>query len=247
MICSFVLGIYPEQTGERIFKYENYNYLRKIMLEEKFSIEETKKITVSNFLTRDSNFENKNYYIKISSIDSECTLKLLKLLFFYKITSHIISMKNINFRITNIYHNSIWAKQFDFEEFIKLGLRKDIELKILTPIFFKIGNEYVTSLEPVYVFKNLMKKVKKSSICNEKILENIKTFDINKISIKEKSIIEKEIKNIGTKGIVGNVIYKVKSYDEEDIKFFNFLLYFSYFSGIGYLTEKGYGQVIGLY
>lgn len=243
MICSFVLGMKPENDGDRIFKYENYNYLRKIMLEEGFSNEETKKITVSNFLTKDNIFEDRNYYIKISSINSECTLKLLKLLFFYKITNHTIFIKNTNFKIVNIYHNGLWAKQLDMEKFLENEPQKEIEIQILTPVFLKVGNEYTASLEPVYVFKNLIKKVKSSSLCSDKVLENIKNFDINKITIEKNLLQEREIKKIGAKALTGRVVYKIESEDKEQIRFFNFLLYFSFFSGIGYLTEKGYGQV----
>lgn len=136
MICSFVLGLYPEKEN-KIYKYVNFDELKKVFLEE-ISSDELKKITVSNFLTKDKIFNKKTYYLKISSIDSNCTLKVLKLLFFYKITNHIISIKETNFKITNIYHNSFWAKQMDIDKFLQeKELKNKIEIKILTPMFLK--------------------------------------------------------------------------------------------------------------
>lgn len=157
MICSFVLGLYPEKEN-KIYKYVNFDELKKVFLEE-ISSDELKKITVSNFLTKDKIFNKKTYYLKISSIDSNCTLKVLKLLFFYKITNHIISIKETNFKITNIYHNSFWAKQMDIDKFLQeKELKNKIEIKILTPMFFKVGNQYVCSIRHIYIFNSLIKK-----------------------------------------------------------------------------------------
>lgn len=242
MICSFVLGLRPKNgEEEKIYKYINYDYLKEIILKE-FSSNELKKVTISNFLTKDRTFEDKIYYIKISSIDSECTLKLFKLLFFYKITNHIISIKNIDFKIINIYHNSFWAKQLDIKKIMLNELKNEIKIRFLTPVFFKIGNEYVSSVEPIYVFKNLIKKIKMSSLYNENILKNIESFKIDKVKVEEKLITKSYIGKLNTVGIIGEVIFKMESFDKEQLLLFNLLLYFAFFSGIGYLTEKGYGQ-----
>lgn len=243
MICSFVLGLYPEKEN-KIYKYVNFDELKKVFLKE-ISSDELKKITVSNFLTKDKIFNKKTYYLKISSIDSNCTLKVLKLLFFYKITNHIISIKETNFKITNIYHNSFWAKQMDIDKFLQeKELKNKIEIKILTPMFFKVGNQYVCSIKPIYIFNSLIKKIKISSLYNEKILEYIKNFDINKIEAISEETSIKNIFKYKTEGITGKITFEIKNFTEEQLLFFNILLYFSFFSGIGYLTEKGYGQVI---
>lgn len=245
MICSFVVGLHPQkEETKKILKYINYDYFKNMMLENEFSKEEVKKIIVSNFLTKDRFFEDKTYYIKISSIDSESVLKFLKLLFFYKITNHFISIQNIDFKIINIYHNGFWAKQFEMEIFQKKSFKKEIEIKILTPIFFKIGNEYRESLEPIYIFKNLISKIKKSSLCDEKLLENIKNFSIEKIRKKREEIHRVYMKKFNVDGVIGKVSFEIESEENSDIFLFNLLLEFSFFSGIGYLTEKGYGQIV---
>lgn len=241
MICSFVLGLYPNKEAGKIYRYTNYDYLKNFFKME-LSNEELKKITISNFLTKDNFFKSKTYYLKISSIDSKVSIKILKLLFFYKITNHMISIKDTDFKIINIYHNSIWAKQFNIEEFMRRELKKEIELKIFTPIFFKVGNEYRVSLEPIYIFKSIIKKFKKSSTCNDEFLEIIKRFNIQNIEKKEKNIKKRYIKQLKTEGITGNIIFKLETEDNEQLLLFNLLLYFSFFSGIGYMTEKGYGQ-----
>lgn len=244
MICSFVLGLYPQNEAEKIYKYTNYNYFKNLLLNEGFSLEELKKITISNFMTKDKFFEEKTYFIKISSICSECSLKLLKLLFLYKITSHSIFLKNTYFKITNIYHNSFWARQLDLEKFLDSDLKREIEINFITPAFFKIGNQYTAVSEPIYIFKNLIKKLKTSSINDKIILNSIKMFDITKIKIKEDLSEKRYIKSLGTYGIIGKIIFETDDTQYEQILLFNFLLYFSFFSGIGYITEKGYGQVL---
>lgn len=242
MICSFVLGLYPEESNsEIIYKYENYDSLKGLLLQE-LTVEEMKKITVSNFLTKDKAFKDKNYYLKISSIDSQSTLKLLKLLFLYKIINQKISIQGIKFRITNIYHNSIWSKQLDINKFMENEPQNKVTIKLLTPTIFKVGNQYINSLEPVYIFKNLIKKIRNSSISGNEFLKSINKIDINKIKVEESEVKRKNIKKLNEEGIVGTVTFSIDSTIREEILLFNLLLYFAFFSGIGYMTEKGYGQ-----
>ena len=250
MICSFVLGLRNinksiEDENIKIKKYVNYDYIKKILLKEGISYEEIKKITISNFLTKDKFFKDKTYYIKISSLDSQCTLKLLKLLFFYKITNHTILVCETEFRITNIYHNSFWAKQLEFDKFQERELQYKLKINILTPMFFKVGNQYISSLNCNYIIKNLIKKLKNSSLYNENIESFLKTFDINKIKINEENTEKKYINKLDVEGITGSIIFEIeKNISEKHLLFFNLLIYFSFFSGIGYMTEKGYGQII---
>ena len=183
-------------------------------------------------------------FMKISSIDSEITIKLLKKLFLYKITNRSIFIKNNNFKIVNIYHNSAWSRQLDVDKYIEeTELKNEVEIKILTPVFFKIGNQFLSSIEPVYILKNIMKKIKNSSLYTEKVKEYIKIFNINKVVIIEKDINYNILSKYEIEAITGNVKLKIIDYTKEELLFFNLLLYFSFFSGIGYLTEKGYGQV----
>ena len=242
MICSFGLSLKPLNLGEKIYKYSNYDSIKKILLENGFTRDEIKKIVVSNFLTKDFIIEDKSYLIKISSINSDVTIKLLKFLFYYKISNKIIFINNTKFKIVNIYHNNYISKQFDIEKICSEELKKEIKLKIINPLFFKIGNEYIASIEPEYIFKNLLVKMKKSSLIENIELKN--EFNFNNIKIKEKNIKSKYIKDLKTEGIIGEITYVIENEDIELIKFFNLALYFSFFSGIGYLTEKGYGQNI---
>ena len=241
MICSFVLGLYPEKES-KIYKYVNYDYLKEIFLDV-IELENLKKITVSNFFTKDSEFKKKTYHMKISSIDSEITIKLLKKLFLYKITNRSIFIKNNNFKIVNIYHNNIWAKQLNIKKYEEEELKNEIEIKILTPMFFKIGNQFLSSIEPVYILKNIIKKIKNSSLYTDKVKEYIKIFDINKVAIIEKNIDYNILSKYKVEAITGNIKFRIDNYTKEDLFFFNLLLQFSFFSGIGYLTEKGYGQI----
>lgn len=95
-----------------------------------------------------------------------------------------------------------------------------------------------------YLKNNLIKKIKISSLYNKKILKYIKNFDINKIEVVSEEISIRNIFKYKTEGITGKITFEIKDFNEEQLLFFNILLYFSFFSGIGYLTERGYGQVI---
>lgn len=242
MICSFTLGLYPMEEG-KIEKYINYDCLKNYLKDE-LTNEELKNIKVSNFLTRDKLLEEKTYFIKISSIDSEATLKLLKFLFYRKMTNEGIIINGTEFKITNIYHNGFWAKQLDIDEFIKSEFVDEIQLKLFTPTFFKVGSRYVSSIEPIYIFKDLIRKVKKSSIEDKKFLKKIKSFDVDKVKIISDETELRPIWKYKTKGLIGKVTYKLTNYSDDELLSFNFLLHFAFFSGIGYLTERGYGQVM---
>lgn len=245
MICSFILGLFPlniDEQNSKIYKYTNYHYLKKILSIE-LTEEELKKITVSNFMTKDRIFKEKSYYIRISSIDSGVTLKILKILFFTKLTNGNLKINDLSFRINNIYHSGNWAKQLNIDELISKELKNEIKLRIVTPIFFKIGNEYINSLEPIYIFKNLIKKIKESSLNEHFILKNIKNFNIDRVEIVESNLESREIRKLKTIGSIGNITLIIRSSIEEEILFFNILLYFAFFSGIGYMTERGYGCI----
>lgn len=133
----------------------------------------------------------------------------------------------------------------EIEKFIEeTKLKNEIEINIITPIFFKIGNEFVVSSEPLYTFKNLIKKIKISSLKDNKIIfELLKNFDIKKIKIKENSTKNIFLKEYNSYGMTGKIVFEIENYTENELILFNFLIYFSFFSSIGYATEKGYGQI----
>lgn len=242
MISSFILNLKPvNEENNKIKMYNNYRDLFALFIKEGIDREKLNKITISNFLTKDKFIsEEKNYSLKISSIDSKVNVKILQILFKIRLTSGKIKIDDKFFWINNIYHDNNLSKQFDIEDFFEKSPRYKIKLRLVTPTFFKFGTKYICSLEPIYIFKNLMAKFKKSSLKDEIILS--KKLDFSKIKIVENNLRKLKIKSLDNYGIIGEVAYMVDKDNEDLILAFNFLMEFAFFSGIGYLCEKGYGQ-----
>ncbi|WP_429249271.1 CRISPR system precrRNA processing endoribonuclease RAMP protein Cas6 [Fusobacterium sp. PH5-29] len=216
--------------------------MKKIFESNEITSDDLKKITVSNFLTKDFEFIiDKNYSIKISSIDSEVTLKLLKLLFMKKLNKEELNINNNRFYINNVYHSNNLCRQFILDSFDEeYDYKEEITLNFITPTFFKIGSR-ISSIDSLdYIFKNIVIKMKKSSIWEE--LKEVSNFELSKIELDSHLLRPKTIKELGIDGFVGKVKFILKDYTFEELYIFNVLANFAFFSGVGYMTEKGYGQ-----
>lgn len=238
MICSFTLNLKPLLYGIRIRKYSNYHFIEKILKLNGIDDESLKKIVITNFITKDKFFEEKNYSIKISSIDSEVTLKILRIFFLLKLEGDLLEISGNKFILLNIHYSNINSRQLLLEN---IEYKEKIEINYLTPCVFKFGSRFINSFEPLYVFSNLLVKLKRSS------LKNNSDFFIskNEISQIKYEIISSKTLNISSKkttGLVGKVIYYVENNKELNKKINN-ILAFAFFSGIGYCTQEGYGQI----
>lgn len=234
MICSFTLYLKPLNYGERILKYKNYDYICEILKKE-FSKEELKLIVVSNFLTSDKNVEEeKRYSIKISSIRGEIALKLYRCFFLKSIEREKIKIGDTEFIILNIYNNNKYAKQLEFD--IEKEIGDSVRIKFLTPTFFKVGNRYASNTDLNFILKNIEKKLKKSDI------EGIKLENSVEYTIKNEDIKERDVFDCG-EGMIGEIEYDLSNVSEDDKRKIHFILQFAFFSGVGYMTEKGYGQI----
>ena len=241
MICTFILSLHSLGEGEKIQKFKNFYYLKKIF-EEEIDSEELKKITISNFLTKDKEFVmDRNYSIKISSIDSDLSLKILKIFFLKKLNKEHLRICNNEFHINNIHHSHDLSRQFELENFDENYQYSDeVMLNFITPTIFKIGSR-ISSIESLdYIFQNISVKLRKSSLWKE--VNHFNSFDFSKIKIKEHFLSAKEIKSLGKEGFVGKINFKLEDYTEEELYVFNFLSEFCFFSGVGFMTENGYGQ-----
>ena len=107
MICSFTLNFKPIILGRRIKRYSNYASIKRILLSKGITDEELKKIVVTNFITKDKFFEEKNYSLKISSIDSEVTLKILRVFFLIKLEGELLNISGNKFFLLNIHYTNL--------------------------------------------------------------------------------------------------------------------------------------------
>lgn len=238
MICSFTLNFKPIILGRKVRRYSNYSSIREILKLKGLEDDELKKIVVTNFITKDKFFQDKNYSLKISSIDSEVTLKILRAFFLIKLEGEALNISGNKFFLLNIHYTNMNSRQLLLET---IEYRDKVEVNFVTPCFFKIGSRLITSFEPLYVISNLLTKLKHSSSFEDKNF-NISRKEIQKI--KYEVLLEKklEIKDMNIQGLIGKVIYYVEN-DEDLNRRLNNLLAFAFFSGIGYRTQEGYGQI----
>ena len=241
MICSFTIGLKPLEFGKNISKYHLEKDIFNIFLNGGMSKYELKDLSISNLLTKDKVIEEKYYSVRISSINSEVTLKILKILFFKRMYNEKVIIYETEFLISNVYHNNKYSDQFDLESFLELPLYKEVSINFLTPTFFKFGSRFFEELKIEYFLKNISTKLKKSSL-NDKVLVN-KNIDFKNIILKKISLKQIGIKTFKTNGFVGEVHFIFNEKDEEKLRFLNLLVYFSKFSCVGYGCEKGFGQV----
>lgn len=241
MICSFTVSLKPLEFGKKIKKYSLDKEIFSIFLEEGITKEELKNLSISNFLTKDKFIDEKYYSIRISSINSEVTLKILKIFFFKRLNNEIVTISDTDFLVSNTYHNNKYSAQFDLKNFLEQDPLKEITINFITPTFFKFGSRFLGELKSEYFFRNISSKLKKSSLNKETIF--IKNFDFKGIIQENISLKDIYIKSFKTKGFIGKVKYTFNNQNIEELQFLNLLAYFSEFSSVGYGCEKGFGQV----
>lgn len=237
---SFTISLTPNITGNKISKYTNYDNFVNFLLQYNFTLEELKNIRVSNFITTDTHFLNKNYLIKISYFSSDIAIKIYQFLFLQKLSNKNIILGDISFSILNLYMNNKYSakQELDDIEFIDYE-KKNIALKIRTPFFYKIGGRYQIILEKNYFFKSLLKQI--YSYFDKKLL-NFDLKIIEKIEMSTENM--REFPTIfNNKGAVGNIIFNLNNLAENEIITVKFILALARFTGVGYLTKKGYGEI----
>lgn len=240
MIRSIIVSLKYLGKEKNIKKYQNYKELRNFFLEKEVSFLEYKKLKISNFFTKGANLEEgQNYILKISSLDKIVMTKIIRILFLTNLNLEIINLYGENFIIKKIDFQNYFSREFKFSGDNKLY--RKIGFKILTPLSFKVGEKFFSSLEPKYVFSFLLQQIKKSDFKNQ--YSYFKDFQFEKIKItfqetKETNMFEFQ------KGVIGNVVYELeKNASKKETFIFLFLCKLAFFSSLGVKTQEGYGQL----
>lgn len=241
MIKSIVISFqYLGEDKKRIKKYQNYKELEALFLASSISKEEYKNLRISNFITKDRNFLYAHHYsIKISTLSSNLFLKILKIIFLKNLLKEEFNLYGELFIIKNIVFHHKYSREF---RFIKMkNLPTKVLFKLITPVTFKIGEKIFTSTDAKYIYNNLLTNIKKSDFKNQFLY--FKNFPLDKVKT-----INKEIREVNSneayKGIIGKIEVNLDDEITEKEKFiFYFLSSFAFFSGLGFQTHRGYGQV----
>lgn len=210
--------------------------------------------TVSSFFKHKKyNLElekGKYYLFKISTLDVEVFSIFTSFLFKNKILNEDICIGNAMFKVKEIIcdeNKSKYAFRLDRDKLKYLNSKEcninEYNLKIITPIVFKVGSKFYNDISVDMLFKNLIKKFNTYSgyVIEKKYLENL-----SKVSLTIEKPIKQElnIDKFKSKGIKCCLNFKLNNLDESCIGIARTLIEFSLYSGIGYKCEVGFGQSI---
>ncbi|BBE31739.1 hypothetical protein OSSY52_18800 [Tepiditoga spiralis] len=208
----------------------------------------SKAFTISTFLNEKIGTpiefrKGKKYYFRVTFLSDEVYEIFLTKLYKNRLLRKSIKVGDIYFLINRIFFNESeneWANTFNIENIIaKDNFKSVIKLKFITPTLFKIGDKYLKEPDVEKIFNGLLKKF---NLYNEiKIDDSIKNKFLD-IKIKNKNIKPKKVylTKFFIEGFIGEVEFEIP---KEIVKIVNILLEFSFYSGIGYKTTMGFGQV----
>lgn len=193
-------------------------------------------------------FHRKNQLsIRLTLLDEELFNKFAKALIFSTIPEFTIHDKRLRIIMVKGVKSeeSFWSDFISYDDLWNKADRTNsvFNFKIVTPLFFKMGDRYDPLPQPELFFKSLYRKW--NDFSPHKIEESFLT-QLEKISISYcdiKTEIFKDKMDINFIGSVGKVSFKPKNWDEDFIHKLNVLSNFAYFSGVGAKTTMGMGQV----
>ncbi|WP_255362991.1 MULTISPECIES: CRISPR-associated endoribonuclease Cas6 [unclassified Thermosipho (in: thermotogales)] len=210
-----------------------------------------KPFTVSSFLGKKVDKplvieKEKSYYIRMTFLEDNVFNSIAINMFKNKFDKKKLDIDNIKFLVTKLYFHekqSKWTGITTEEELFKIdNVKNEIKLRFYTPTLLKVENDCLYYPKPEKVFGDLLKKFNRVS--SKKIKEEI-IKDFNEIKISNMKIYKKKVymSNYYLKGFVGDVVFSVDRNNNTLAKIVNLLSKFAFFSGVGYKTAMGLGQV----
>ncbi len=246
MFFSFIIKLKLVEFGgnEKIKKYVNFFHFKKLIGEK------LKATVVSDFLTKDRFFKERGiYFLRISCISQMEMRTLVRFLHGKKIFKETISIQDKEFTILDIIYDgnkSIYAKQLSIKELLYLEGVEKVEVKFLTPTFFKVGEQFIDEPEPYLYFASVLKYFNKFFDNSELKMESFSKSLLKNIVLESKEIKKKEVyvEGVSYCGFVGKVTYSIPENFEELKKIVDILTEISFFTGVGQFTRLGLGSII---
>lgn len=192
--------------------------------------------------------EGKCYFFRICTLKKELFALFSSGFFRMKMEGTIFEISDADFNVMDVICDkakSKWAfsmSEGDMEELLCRDADEIIKIKIVSPTAFKIGDSFSCDINPRLVYGNLLKKFNKYSYydLDRKVLDELSK---TKISL-ENARMGKIILDRGSiTGIAGDLTAYINNVDDDIKKFIKLLWNFGAFSGVGYKTEVGYGQI----
>ena len=143
--------------------------------------------------------------------------------------------------------NIVDVCQIDHNDWQQVPSKDSVKFQFLSPVGFKSSGKQNVLPTPVAVFNSLLTKWNNAfgEEFNEKYCKDI---NLNKIMVDSFDIRTYEFRmkdGLAFRGCVGNIAYSFHEINNEDEKrALSWLSLFAFFSGVGYKTTQGMGQVI---
>lgn len=192
--------------------------------------------------------EGKCYFFRICTLKKELFSLFSSRFFRMKMEGTIFEIGDVYFNVMDIICDkakSKWAfsmSEGDLEKLLCRDADEIIKIKIVSPMAFKIGDSFSCDINPRLIYGNLLKKFNKYSYydLNRKVIDELSK---TKISLKNERTGKIILDRGSITGIAGDLTAYINNVDDDIKKLIKLLWNFGAFSGVGYKTEVGYGQI----
>lgn len=226
----------------KILAYVNPSYAE--MIHEDLN----KFFTISNlipFTTRQGNIKvlekGIEYKFRITFLNHELFEAFMA--FFNKVQEPLL-LNGVRLFFTKIRTNDPtdpWCEESTFEQLLEGKVREHIMLQFLTPTSFRRVDRQLILPEPESVFGNLVFRWKQAGGCALVLGEEaIKKIEINRYELKTR---REQFKDYSIKGFTGECEFWLGDLGVQERREAMALARFAFYSGVGYKTTMGLGQV----
>jgi CRISPR-associated endoribonuclease Cas6 len=245
-----IIPIYPGKKIHGLF----FNILKNANEELAYRLHSNinnKAFTVSSFLGHNIDepmkiINGRKYYIRITFLEDNIFNLFTTIMLKNKVFKKEIAIENIEFSIVKILFDkteSKWSGFLTSEELLNINdYNNKITLNFYTPTLFRDGDKHVRYPVADKIFISLFNKFNKYSTfkLDEKIKDEFSNIEILRKRIRRKKVF---FNNFYLEGFTGDVEFVIPESNLELIKTVNILSEFAFYSGVGYKTTMGLGQV----
>ena len=186
---------------------------------------------------------NKLYFFRVTFLEDEWYLLFMEYFLYHGAE---LNLQGIKIEVIEALTHSNQDKRCNSMEYGKLweesGYQRKIKFKFHSTTTFRVGDIHIIYPTSQYFFYNLIKKWEEFSDRKLSLTdEDLKKVYISRYNLS--SVMEK-FKDYPIKGFRGSCEYEIdSSLSKEKVRELNLMADFAFYSGVGYKTTMGLGQV----
>lgn len=241
----------------RFYTYEGealhgllFNILSKVDAKMATKVHDSfdKKFTISNFMPFTQRRgkgkilkNNKEYKFRITFLDQDLYRNFIRYFLTFEDDLLLNGVKIIPQKILTTDERDSWCRETNFDQLLKSPPKRMVNIRFLTTTSFRLGERNIILPIPESVFGSLLYKWEAAN-GPELSLESsdLADIDLNRYDIKSRL---ERFKSYVIKGFTGNCQFRLENLDKEKRREVLALARFGFYSGIGYKTTMGLGQV----